>query len=473
MSIAAQRVVVIGGGVAGLATALSVARSGHETVVVERDAMPPLRDGDEAFDGWARPSVPQWRQVHNFSARVRTLLAQHLPDVLDVLRADGIEEINPIHVLLPAGEHQPDDHELTGLVCRRPAFEWALRRVVEAEPGVRVVTAAVASLELTTGETPAVVSVRLADGTRIAADLVVDAAGRRTPVPGWLSAAGVAVPLTSRPCELIYYSRYFRAAPGHHPDLRGMTRGDLGYVQYWTFVGDHRTYGAVFGVPTWDRALRDLRHDAAWTALVAEIPALAAWLDGFDGTALHGVQVMANHHNTRREYVTDDQPLVTGLVAVGDALSTTNPMRAWGAAMALTHAFAVAPALAHPDGVELAHHRAVSGLTRLVHDTSATTDRLRSYRWRGLPVPADDIEAAEHESLVTHGVLPSLGEDPYVLRAMLRSMALVDAPNALLRDPRVVERARRTRAHGAAAAPAGSDRERALAVIGAAIREVA
>lgn len=50
-----QRVVVLGGGVAGLATALSVARSGHETVVVERDPMPPLRDGDDAFDDWARP----------------------------------------------------------------------------------------------------------------------------------------------------------------------------------------------------------------------------------------------------------------------------------------------------------------------------------------------------------------------------------------------------------------------------------
>ncbi|ROO86693.1 2-polyprenyl-6-methoxyphenol hydroxylase-like FAD-dependent oxidoreductase [Actinocorallia herbida] len=473
MSATPARLVVIGAGLAGLATALSASRAGHDVVVVERDAMPALRDGDEAFTHWARPSVPQWRLVHNLSARVRELLLAEAPDVLDLLRADGIEEVNPIEALLPPELRRPEDAALTGLVCRRPAFELALRRALEHDGKVRLLVGKVHALGLTPGATPVVNGVLLADGTRLDADLVVDAAGRRTPVPQWLREAGADLRTDSEPCELIYYSRYFRAAPDRRPDYLGMPRGDLGHLHYWTFVGDHRTYGAVFGVPTWDHELRELRHGASWDALAAEIPALAAWTGRFDGTPLHEPQVMANNHNTRHHYVVGDRPLVRGLVAVGDALSTTNPMRAWGIAMALTHAFAVAPALASDDGVELAHHRAVEAQNRLIHEISAVTDRLRRYRWRGLPVPPADAAAAEEESLLSHGVLPFLGEQPEFLRAVLRSMALIDPPDALFHDPAVVERAREARARGVAAASPGPDRARTLELVATALRETA
>ena len=53
---------------------------------------------------------------------------------------------------------------------------------------------------------------------------------------------------------------------------------------------------------------------------------------------------MAGHQNVRRHYVVDGEPLVRGLLPVGDSLCTTNPQYGWGASMALTYAFAAVSA---------------------------------------------------------------------------------------------------------------------------------
>jgi phytoene dehydrogenase-like protein len=44
------RIVVIGGGLGGLAAALFSARHGHEVVLLERDAGPPEGTADDDFD---------------------------------------------------------------------------------------------------------------------------------------------------------------------------------------------------------------------------------------------------------------------------------------------------------------------------------------------------------------------------------------------------------------------------------------
>ncbi|MDW5598540.1 NAD(P)-binding protein [Conexibacter stalactiti] len=488
------RIVVAGGGIGGLACALLLARAGHEVTVVERDASRAVAGGDEAFAAWERPSVRQWALVHNFSARSRGLLAERLPDVLQRLRDDGVEEVNPLALLLAPERQRPDDERLTGLLCRRPAFELALRRAVEAQAGLTVRVATVAGLEFAeegpgaaggvgagsgdAGSPPHVRGVRLSDGETLAADLVVDAGGRRTRVPAWLAETGIELPTAIQPCELTYHSRYYRAAPGVRPDYLGMPRGDLGHLFYWTFVGDHGTYGAAIGAPPWEPGYLPLRDNAAWEALTAAIPPLAAWMEAAGGEPLHDVQVMANNRNLRRRYVVDGRPLVTGLVAIGDALAATNPMRAWGAAMALTHACAVADVVGGAGGGErrgardaaataLAYDAAVAEETDLVYEVSAAADRIRTHRWKGLPIPASDARAAEEEELLQHGLLPAIGSEPELLRALLRSMGLVDRPDALFADPAVLARAREERARRdpAASAPAGPGREETLALL--------
>ena len=74
-------VVVVGAGVAGLGAALSLGRAGHHVTVLERDATPLPADPDAAF-WWDRRGAPQVRHSHAFLARLRNLLRDRHPDVL-------------------------------------------------------------------------------------------------------------------------------------------------------------------------------------------------------------------------------------------------------------------------------------------------------------------------------------------------------------------------------------------------------
>ena len=96
-----RHVAIIGGSVAGLASGIALARRGWTVTVVERDIAPDTNDGDEAFVVWDRRHVPQFQQPHAFSACSRNLLLAHIPEVVDWLLADGVEETNLFKLLAP------------------------------------------------------------------------------------------------------------------------------------------------------------------------------------------------------------------------------------------------------------------------------------------------------------------------------------------------------------------------------------
>ena len=86
------RAVVVGAGVGGLGSALALARAGWSVTLVERDATPLPPDPDAAFF-WDRRGAPQVRHSHALLARLRNLLRDHYPDVLDQLLDAGATEI--------------------------------------------------------------------------------------------------------------------------------------------------------------------------------------------------------------------------------------------------------------------------------------------------------------------------------------------------------------------------------------------
>lgn len=85
-----MRFVVAGGGVAGLAASLAVARAGHDAVVLERDPVQPGGAPESAFD-LERRGIPHYLQPHSFLPRGRRLLADWAPDVLDALVDAGAD----------------------------------------------------------------------------------------------------------------------------------------------------------------------------------------------------------------------------------------------------------------------------------------------------------------------------------------------------------------------------------------------
>jgi 2-polyprenyl-6-methoxyphenol hydroxylase-like FAD-dependent oxidoreductase len=168
-----ERVVVVGGGVAGLGVAIGLANLGIPVTVLERNPKAECATG-EAFNDWRRPGVSQFRHAHGFSARSRNLMLEHAPEVVEDLLAEGVEVVNFFKLLAPPELWTDADDAYGALWTRRPGFELALRRHAERVAEVRS-PVAVAGLTFADefGHPRRVTGVRLADGTEIAADLIV------------------------------------------------------------------------------------------------------------------------------------------------------------------------------------------------------------------------------------------------------------------------------------------------------------
>src|SRR4051812_11290012 len=95
-----MRIVVVGGSVAGLSTALLLARDGHAVTVVERAHLAPPADVETAAATAMRATAPQILQPHVLLATFRELLRERLPDVYGGLLAAGVAEA-PLETQMP------------------------------------------------------------------------------------------------------------------------------------------------------------------------------------------------------------------------------------------------------------------------------------------------------------------------------------------------------------------------------------
>jgi 2-polyprenyl-6-methoxyphenol hydroxylase-like FAD-dependent oxidoreductase len=444
-----RRIVVLGGGIAGLGVSIALVRRGYPVTLIERDPPPPADPALDPFLAWDRRGVSHFRQPHGFSARARNLLAAHAPEVLDRLRGDGIEEINVFKLLIPPREWQPADDEFTQVWARRSAFEFALRRTADAERAIDFRCPAVATgliFDRSQPGPPRVTGVQLADGQELAADLVLDCAGQRSRVARWLAAQDVHVHADMQDCQTVYFSRYFRFRPGCDLPKTEITvlRGDLGSVRFIGFPGDHDTFAISLEARPDDQDMRLLRHTWAWEAAARSIPEVAPWIDPANARPVNDVETMGGHHNVRRRYVVDGHPIVLGLLPIGDAMCTTNPAYGWGASMALTYAFAAAQAIScHADLVTmaLAYDQAIAAEADAVYRESAAMDRARIYRDTGLAIPEHDRAEMERQQLITQSRVSGVFADIEFGRAFCRRINLVGPADEVLDNHDLAARA--------------------------------
>lgn len=435
MTPVSPRVLVVGSGLAGLATALFLARRGQPVDLVEQDRSP-IPTGVRAAGGWLRTAVPQGAHSHTFLARSRQLLAAEAPDVLAALRAAGVRELplRPPPTMIYEPAPVPD---LVALAARRPVVEWVLRCAAEREPEVRVhagteVTGLVESGGVLTG-----VHV---DGGVVDADLVVDAAGANSPVPGWLAAKGRPVPERSSPCGLTFYTRFWvlhRSADPGVLDRGHCAGGTFDGYSCSVFPADNGTFSVTFAARSDDLALGALGDEAGFDAAAARIPSIAAWTDGAVAVPISGVSVLAGPDNRLRVLAPSGVPVLPGLLAVGDAGATTDAALHRGATLGLESALACARALVEHGTDAMAATAAADAAQQAVlgpwFEDSVTQS---AARWASRPT----VTAADP---VSHADAALAAErEPEVWAEFTALTHLLRTPDQVLSRPEIVRQVR-------------------------------
>ena len=336
---------MIGGGMAGQTAAMLLATDGHAVTVLERDPEAPPASVEEAWARWERRGVNQFRMLHYFLPRFRDTLERELPEVIAAIDASGALRYNPI-VEMPAelsGGVRDGDERFETLTGRRPVMESAVARVAASTTGVEV-RRGVAVRGLLTDDSARngsrhVVGVVTEDGDQLRADLVVDAAGRRSALPRWLADIGARAPVEELDdCGFVYYGRHFHSDDGSVPPALGGLLQPYESVSVLTLPADNGTWGVGLVVSAHDEALRGVRHVEVWERVVRSYPLVAHWLDG---EPFGDVDVMAKIEDRHRTFVVDGEPVATGAIALGDSWACTNPSVGRGASIALLHACAL------------------------------------------------------------------------------------------------------------------------------------
>ncbi|WP_218003111.1 FAD-dependent oxidoreductase [Nocardia asiatica] len=428
----AGTVVVIGGGHAGMLAAWALRGHAREIVVVERDHYPAAAD--------FRAGVPQGRHAHLLLEAGHRALNDLMPGIRDDLLAAGAVRVSmsgDLRWLSSAGWMAEHTSDLEILSCTRPLLDDAVRRRVSGEPTVKIMEGATAvgllgSPTLITG-----VRIRLrgnSDEVRLPAELVIDASGRTSALPAWLTELGASAPPEQR-CDpgVAYSSRLFHRPAGVERDFTAL------YLQ--TAPGAPRT-GSLLPVEgdRWIVSLGGMRGahpgkgEAGFTAMLEQLrdPILRNVLRA--ARPASEVRGFIPGPGVRRHYEHRSTP--DGLVVIGDASCTFNPVYGQGLTLGILGAQALRAAAARHGGIGPATARATRKRIAAVSKNAwlmSTSEDARFPATDGGPSGA--LTRIQHRFL--DRVLESATSDPHVTAAFHRVMSLVAPPTSLL-HPRVL-----------------------------------
>ena len=488
-----ERILIVGCGIAGMATALALARRGATVTLLERDPPLPPGDADAAFFDWRRRGALQFHHPHAFLGLMCNLLADHYPDLLEALYAAGARRLDFQAMLPPelARRYRPEpgDEAIWALLARRAVFEPVLRRYVQAIDHIEIINnVTIDGLIADANANPIrIQGVRVrrdcaaAHGAELRADLVIDASGRTSKFPRWLASEGVSIEEESADAEIVYYTRHYRRRPGVEEPPRGgkhRGNGDLGYIKYGVFPGDNRHFAIIVCLHNAEGELRAAVKDGAkFDAICRSIPGLAPWLaDAPEATTPpFGI---GDIRGVRRRYLKDGEPQALNFFAVGDAALRTNPLYGRGCSTGILHAELLAETLAEttdPRQRALNFERRTQARLGPIFSASGAEDRNGIRRSKaalaGQLLENADSTAKRLRLAFGDALAAASRTNLHVLRGLLRTVHLLEEPGHFLKDRRtrliiLLHMLRGRRRNAPARRQQGPSREEMLAIVG-------
>lgn len=370
--------VVIGGSIAGLCAARVLSQAYSRVTVYERDELPAGPAN--------RAAVPQDRHLHMLMARGAMEFEDLFPGLLDDMVAAGVPKLENrpdcIHLgaaghVLGTGHTLRD--EFTAYVPSRPHLEWQLRTRVRGIDNVTLARRSVAEPRFDPARqrvTGVLLDPADPDGNEpefVAADLVVDAAGRGTRLPVWLTQWGFQRPVEQEMDIGIHYAtQQFRIPDGliaekvvvagaSHDESLGM--GMLCYEDgTWVLT----TFGVANAKPpkTFPEML-ELAH----RLLPEHFNAALTRAEPLGDPSFHAFPASRWRRYDKLER------LPAGILALGDAVASFNPTFGQGMTMTSLQAGHLRRALELPDDqVAAALNRATAKSTFPVWTMNAIGD---------------------------------------------------------------------------------------------------
>ncbi|HEX4832632.1 MAG TPA: FAD-dependent monooxygenase [Trebonia sp.] len=425
-----DQAVVLGGSMAGLLAARVLAERFGRVVVIDRDPLPPA--------GEQRRGVPQGRHVHALHPRGLDILNELFPGFSVSVAASGAVLCD----ILADARWQLSGSQLrharagTSLFASRPLLEGHVRAMVQQRPEVRFrPETSIHALTVTADKTAVTgVEVRGPDGqsSRVAASLVVDATGRGSRTPVWLAELGYPRPAEDRvEIGLGYASRRYRLRPGAMGQdqailTAGTTANPRAAVLAATEGGRHilTTAGICGDFPPTDPAGLD--------EFVARLPT------GDIAAALAGAEPLDDPvpyrfpASVRRRYERL-AAFPAGLLVIGDAACSFNPIYGQGMTVAATEAMTLRAILARGARPGARRYfRAIAAAIDPPWDIAVGSD---------LAFPQVPGKRSAKVRLV-NAYLPRLhaaaARDDALAAAMIRVIGLRDRPEGLLRPDRML-----------------------------------
>ncbi len=421
----------------------------------------------DAWASWERPGVPQLRQPHNLFSRARSVLDAELPGMIDRLVDAGCTWVNPLAILPPSmadTSPRPDDDRFRFVTGRRPVVEWAFASAAAEHEGVTV-KRGVGVAELVVGQSvidgvPHISGVRTTEGEELPAALVVDAMGRRSKLVEWLELLGAPkIPITSEDSGFVYYTRYFEGP--EQPVTFGPPLNPMGSFSILTLLGDSNTWSVTMYGASADAPLKAFKDPERFTKVAKACPLQQHWVDG---EPITDVMTMAGIMDRHRQFVVDDQPVATGVCAVGDAWACTNPSAGRGISVGLVHAQALRTAAKSSLADPVALAVELDALTErdvapFVHNQIAA-DRARIAEMEALR----NGETPPMPNPMMQKVFAALPYDADVFRGMLETIVCLSFPQEVLARPGFMERVDAHQGKQTFGAP-GPDRKELLALL--------